>query len=97
MRVKINRTVCSAHLAFCENCLGRFLREPMGYERHCFEEIEDDHSDILTIELFSSEMEEPLVIHLDEETRLLAANEGWSFFVNFDPNMYRNKGRQSKA
>jgi hypothetical protein len=24
MRVKINRNVCGAHLAFCERCLGQF-------------------------------------------------------------------------
>ena len=33
MRVKINRDVCSAHLAFCERCLGQFLKYPLGYER----------------------------------------------------------------
>jgi hypothetical protein len=35
MRVKINRDVCSAQLAFCERRLGKFLRYPIGYERHC--------------------------------------------------------------
>ena len=45
MRVKIDRDTCGAHLAFCEQCLGKFLREPYGYERRCFVELEDDGKD----------------------------------------------------
>jgi hypothetical protein len=88
MRVKINRDLCSAHLAFCENCLGRFLREPLGYERHCFEELEDDGKEELTIELHSGDHN--IVLVLDKEARELVAGEGWSFFVDFQPNMYRD-------
>jgi hypothetical protein len=87
MRVKINRDVCSAHLAFCEACLGRFLREPLGYERRCFEELEDDGKEELTIELHSAGHD--VVLVLDEETRKLAAGEGWTFFVDFAPSIYR--------
>jgi hypothetical protein len=89
MKVKINRDVCDAHLAFCENCLGRFLKEPMGYERHCFEELEDDNSEILTIELKTDGRE--LTLELTEEERLLAAGEGWASLMDFEPDMYRNK------
>ena len=39
MRVKLNRNLCDANLAYCERCLGKFLRNPLGYERHCFTEI----------------------------------------------------------
>jgi hypothetical protein len=88
MRVKINRNVCTAQLAFCEQCLGKFLREPLGYERHCFEEVVDDHSDLLTIELISDDHVETLV--LDDEQRKLAAGEGWSFLVDFEPSFYRD-------
>ena len=49
MRVKINRNLCPAHLAFCERCLGQFLKYPMGYERRCFEEIEDDGKEDLLV------------------------------------------------
>ncbi len=94
MRVKINRDVCTAQLAFCEQCLGKFLREPMGYERHCFEEIVDDHKDELTIELISEDHTETLV--LDEAQRKLAATEGWSFFVNFVPSFYRDQNADKK-
>ncbi len=88
MRVKINRDVCTAQLAFCEQCLGKFLREPLGYERGCFEELDDDGKEELTIELHSEGNDVLLV--LDEETRKQAAAEGWSFLVDFVPPMYRN-------
>ncbi len=89
MRVKINRDTCSAHLAFCERCLGKFLREPMGYERHCFEELVDDGREELTVEIISGEHRTVLV--LNKEQRLLAAIEGWSYFVDFVPPMYRDQ------
>ena len=88
MRVSIKRDVCTAQLAFCEQCLGKFLREPMGYERHCFEEIVDDGSDLLTVEIDSGGHKTVLV--LSEEERLQAATEGWSYFVDFIPPIYRD-------
>jgi len=92
MRVKINRNVCSAQLAFCERCLGRFLLYPEGYERRCFEELEDDGKAELTIELRSGEVEKVLV--LNEEQRRLMAGEGWATFMDFDVHMYRNGPRE---
>ena len=91
MRVKINRDVCPAQLAFCERCLGHFLMYPMGYERRCFEEIIDDGSDILTIELHTET--EDRVLTLNAEERQLVAGEGWSGFVDFKVPMYRNGPR----
>lgn len=88
MRVKINRDVCPAHLAFCELCLGKFLHEPLGYERRCFEELEDDGEELLTIELHSGRHD--LVLKLTPEERAMAAGEGWSYFAGFDVPMYRN-------
>lgn len=98
MRVVINRGVCNAQLAFCEQCLGRFLREPYGYERQCFEEIieDDGNKEILTVELYSPEIEEPVILEMDEEMRKKAAGEGWSYFVNFEPNMYRGEKEPHK-
>lgn len=89
MRVKINRDVCSAQLAFCEQCLGKFLKEPMGYERRCFEELQDDGSEVLTIEMHSGKHDTVIVLETEEERRLVAG-EGWSFFVDFVPEMYRD-------
>jgi hypothetical protein len=94
MKVKINRDVCPAHLAFCERCLGQFLKEPLGYERRCFEELTDDGKDDLTIELHSGEHD--VVLTLDEQERRLVAGEGWSYFAGFMPEMYRNDSTRKK-
>ena len=88
MRVKMNRDVCPAHLSFCERCLGKFLLHPMGYERRCFEVLEDDNSEMLTLDLHSQGHN--LTLNLDEEQRELLAQEGWAYFVDFDVPMYRN-------
>lgn len=96
MRVKINRDVCEAHLAYCERCLGQFLKHPLGYERMCFEEIEDDGSDLLTIELHTGDNEQTFV--LNEEDRKLVASEGWAYFADFAVPMYRvREGDQRKS
>jgi hypothetical protein len=89
MRVKINRNVCPAHLAFCERCLGQFLRYPLGYERRCFESIEDDGREELTIDLKTGEHE--LTLTLDDKQRELLANEGWAYFVDIPVPMYREE------
>lgn len=94
MRVKINRNVCSANLAYCERCLGRFLQFPYGYERRCFESIEEDGSDDLTIELHTGEHD--LVLVLNAEQRALMAGEGWAKFVDFAVPMYRDDVAQGK-
>jgi hypothetical protein len=92
MRVKINRDVCPAHLAFCERCLGKFLNEPLGYERRCFETLEEDDSEILTIDLHTGDKN--VVFELTPEERELVAAEGWTYFVDFNVPMYRNNVEQ---
>jgi hypothetical protein len=93
MHVKINRDVCTTQLAFCERCLGRFLTYPMGYERRCFEVIEDDGKDELTIELHSGSHD--VTLTMDEAQRKMAAGEGWSYFVDFDVPIYRTAQKVS--
>jgi hypothetical protein len=89
MRVKVNRNVCSAHLAFCERCLGQFLRYPLGYERRCFESMEDDGREELTMDLISGDNEITLV--LDDKQRELLAMEGWATHIDFAVPMYREQ------
>lgn len=91
MRVKINRNVCPAQLAFCERCLGKFLKYPYGYERRCFEDIQEDGSDLLTIELRTGNHH--IIVKLDEQQRLELAGEGWAKFMDFAVPMYRNEVR----
>ncbi len=94
MHVKINRDVCTAQLAFCERCLGQFLKYPMGYERRCFEVCEDDGKAELTIELHSGDNDRVLV--LTEEQAREIAGEGWSAFVDFVVPMYRTPRERVK-
>ena len=89
MYVKINRNVCDHQLPICERCLGKFLEHPMGYERQCFEEIRDDGSDILTIEMHTGNRD--VRLELDEEQRKLMAGEGWATFMDFAVPMYREE------
>jgi len=93
MRVRINRNVCPAHLAFCERCLGQFLKYPFGYERRCFEALEDDGSDVLTVEMHTGDHD--LILKLDEQQRRLMAGEGWAYFVDFAVPIYREQSAKS--
>jgi hypothetical protein len=88
MRVNIDRNVCPAHLAFCEQCLGKFLKEPLGYERRCFVEFEDDDPETLTVDLHTGETD--IHLTLNETQRRLLAGEGWSHMLNFVVPQYRN-------
>ena len=93
MYVKINRNECSAPLSFCERCLGRFLKYPMGYERRCFEELkEDGNPDILTLDITTGNKR--MIMKLNEEERLRMAGDGWAYFVDFAVPMYRDKQPQ---
>ncbi len=88
MKVTINRDVCDASLSFCEQCLGKFLKEPQGYERRCFEVLEEDGSDLLHIELHTGGDVKHLA--LDDAQRKMMAGEGWSTLVGFDVPIYRD-------
>ena len=76
MYVKINRNACGHHIATCERCLGRFLAYPYGYERQCFEQIEEDGSDNLTLDITSGDNHYHL--NLNEKARVTLAGEGWA-------------------
>ena len=69
MYVKLNRNVCDHQLPICERCLGKFLKHPMGYERQCFEELRDDGSELLTIDMHVGNRD--VRLELDEEQRQL--------------------------
>lgn len=89
MYVKINRNVCDHQLPICERCLGKFLAHPMGYERQCFEEIRDDGSDVLTLDIHTDTRD--IRLELNEEQRKMMAGEGWATFLDFATSMYRTK------
>lgn len=94
MYVKLNRNVCDHQLAICERCLGKFLANPLGYERQCFEEIRDDGSELLTVDMITGDREVRLV--LTPEQRKLMAGEGWAQFVEFAVPMYKEEDDRSQ-
>lgn len=75
MYVKINRNYCGHHDAICERCLGRFLKNPYGYERRCFEELVEDGSDLLTLDITTGS--EILTLKMDDEFRKILGDDGW--------------------
>lgn len=89
MYVKINRNVCDHQLPICERCLGRFLANPLGYERQCFEEIRDDGSELLTLDIHTGDSD--IHLELDEDQRRMMGAEGWATFLEMGVPMYRNK------
>jgi hypothetical protein len=94
MYIKLNRNVCNHQLAICERCLGKFLANPMGYERQCFEEIRDDGSDLLTLDLHTGERD--IRLELDADQRKMLAGEGWATFMDFVVPMYHDKTDRPK-
>ena len=76
MYVKIDRNACGHQIAICERCLGKFLANPYGYERHCFEKLVEDGSDLLTLDITSGKNHYHFV--LDDEERRMMAGEGWA-------------------
>lgn len=76
MYVKLDRNVCQHHISACERCLGKFLTNPYGYERQCFETVIEDGRPELTLDITSGENH--YVFVLNEEQRLMMAGEGWA-------------------
>lgn len=87
MYVKIDRDACDHQLAVCERCLGRFLEYPLGYERQCFVELQDNGEELLTVDLHTEGHD--VRLELDEEQRHLLAGEGWAKFMDFAVPFYR--------
>jgi hypothetical protein len=87
MKVTIDRSLCDHALSECERCFARFLRNPMGEDRYCITEYEEDDDETLILTLKYDGLVE--VLHLSPEQRELVANEGWSQFVKVRPRFYR--------
>ena len=75
MYVKINRNVCDHQLAICERCLGKFLQNPFGYERQCFEQIVDDGKENITIDLHTGDEDVHMELTLGEAKMMAAARK----------------------
>lgn len=87
MRVKIDRDVCPASLSFCERCLGKFLKEPLGYERRCFVELEETTDNVLYIDMHTDGRDVQLALTPEERRQV----SEWSELMDFEVGMYRNQ------
>jgi hypothetical protein len=87
MKVVMDRGLCDASLPFCQRCSAAFIRNPEGEDRPCILDIQDDGSDLLTIELLTDRR--VLTVELSEEMRELAGVEGWEVLGDFDPALFR--------
>lgn len=70
MYIKLNRTACPSQSSFCDRCLGQFFKFPLGYERHCFEDIIKDGKEELTIDLYTGADYRRLVLSEEERKQL---------------------------
>ncbi len=81
MRILIDHDLCQHGGAFADRCLGATIRYPLGHERYCTAQIEDDGRPELTVVLHMEGQEYELVLQ-DELERRAVALEGWPAFVS---------------
>lgn len=81
MKVVINHDTCQHGGAFADRCLAATIRNPLGHERYCTAQVEDDGQADLTITLIMGGRPYTLVLHGPVEQEI-AATEGWLSFVS---------------
>lgn len=84
MRIVINHDNCKHGGQFADRCLAATLRHPLGHERFCLAELQEDGSPDLTVVLTFDGAEHTLVLHNDRE-RAAAASLGWLAFAGAEP------------
>ena len=84
MRIVINHDNCKHGGQFADRCLAATIRNPLGHERYCMAEIEEDGLPDLTVVLTFDGEQHTLILHNDTE-RAIAASEGWLAFVGAEP------------
>jgi hypothetical protein len=80
MKVIVNHDHCQHGPDFADRCLAATIRNPLGHERFCMAQMEEDGRPEMTVVLVFDGVEHTLVLH-DERERELAASEGWPAFV----------------
>lgn len=80
MKVTINHDNCQHGGAFSDRCLAATIRNPLGHERFCTAQLEDDGASDLTVVLVMDGHEHTLVLHTPEEIEAASA-DGWLAFL----------------
>jgi len=84
MRIRINHDDCQHASAYADRCLAATLLNPLGHERFCATQVEDDGKAEMTVSLLFEGVEHTLVLRNRHEVELVAA-EGWPAFVRGTP------------
>jgi hypothetical protein len=84
MRIRINHDHCEHANAYADRCLAATLLNPLGHERFCAAQVEDDGKAEMTVSLRFGGKDHTLVLRNQREVELVAA-EGWPAFVRGTP------------
>jgi hypothetical protein len=80
MRIRINHDHCEHASAYADRCLAGTLLNPLGHERFCAAQVEDDGKPEMTVTLVFDGEDHTLVLPDRHAVELVAA-EGWEAFV----------------
>jgi len=80
MKIVIDHDQCTHGGAFADRCLRSSILNPLGHERYCMVEFEEDSRPELTVTLRIDREEGTLVLH-DEAERKEVASDGWIAFL----------------
>lgn len=89
MKIYIDRTHCEMCQSYCDRHSARLVAFPLGEDRPCIQNMEDDGQKTLTVVVQDGPHEATLV--LDDEAQAAVALEGLSPFLPW------NQGPESKA
>ncbi len=80
MKITINHDNCQHGGEFADRCLAATIRNPLGHERFCTAQLEEDGQPELTVVLIFDGQEHTLILH-DQRERDIVASEGWPAFM----------------
>ncbi len=83
MKIIINHDNCQHAGAFADRCLAATIRNPLGHERYCMAQVEDDGRLELTVVLIFDGQGHTLILS-DEIERESIAAEGWPAFLRVE-------------
>jgi hypothetical protein len=79
MKVIINHNNCQHGAAYADHCLAATIRNPLGHEKYCMAQMEEDGKPELTVTLIEANEERTIILHSQAEQDA-AASEGWRAF-----------------
>jgi hypothetical protein len=81
MKITIDHDHCQHGGEFADRCLAATIRNPLGHERFCMAQVDEDGQPELTVVLVFDGEEHTLILH-DQRERDIAASLGWPAFLN---------------